>query len=480
MVNINAQGLPEKYEIIRGEESRYGLRYMGAKKEEVILEPRYIVCSAFKALGKVLLVYFVDPENIKNGEGIINSDDMPENELKQRERAETGYYVIRNRKGDLYTTAYDFAASNKFLFIQIKTNRGLELVSLDKDLNEVKRLGCLTFDDHYTKNGNRVLPSSRKSLEVRDKNGDLCRINLIDGTLDSVISFNRPTSKKTVTAKESVEPKEWTYELNLTKGKIYKVSESDLIYKEIASGIDLEKYAGDFVTLLNATPRKDIKEVEVKRHIEKSKLFVFDNIPKEKADLADKIVLTVHSSFKLVNMLLTYYKQDIDAVYKTLTEGFCRFFHIREGSINTDYSIKIVTLNNKAYFLIKNSSGKVFWLEENLHGLKDDTQYELVDYTECHANADYSISRALAKPAWYKGKNSSSYYERVIALDAKFTEIVREHELEENKEFDFSLMLFDRFTYGPLVKEDNSRRHNYNDSKIVLTTTTSDMLIMLE
>lgn len=465
MENINMVGLPEKYEVIRSNEdtSKYGILYHSPKKEEVIIEPKYSVCTAFKALGKIFIAYFVDGQS---------EDDL-------------GYYIIRNRKGDLQTDVpvYDFVACNKILYVQIMTDRGIELVALDKELQIVKSFGAKTFSDYYTMNGNRIIPNTRQTLEVRDKDGSLCRINLTDHSLDSVISFsaNAMTKNKAV-VEDDFKVEDWTYELNLSKGTVTKHDGFGGHISTIASILNMEKYLSDIVVLFDATPEITEVEVPVKRHTETYKIVKFVDIPNERAAVVDRLMKSVITggTFELMHELLAYFNMDYEEVVKCITEDFNSFYKQNYQGLKTEYGVKIVTLEDKAIFMVKIDKHKIYHLIEDLD------KFELLD--KCVYTFDMSESEVMVKdtvladtkdipkPKKHKGK-SNSYYARAFAVDGVFNN--KEYVDEDSKTFSF--MLFDKFTYGPLVKDDTKKtvRHNFNDSNIVLTTTTSDVYLML-
>lgn len=465
MDNINIVGLPEKYEVIRSNEdtTKYGILYRSPKKEEVIVEPKYSVCTAFKALGKIFIAYFVD------GDG---EDDL-------------GYYVIRNRKGDLQTDmpVYDFVACNKILYVQIMTERGMELVALDKELQIIKSFGVKTFSDYYTSNGNRVIPNTRQTLEVKDKDGGLCRINLTDHSLDSVISFSaNALTKNNHVVEDSIKVEDWTYEVNLSKGTITKHDGFNGHISIIASIADLEKYLSDVVVLFDSTPEIIENEVQVKRHMETYKIVKFVDIPNERAVMVDKILKSVLSggTFELIHELLAYLDMNCEEVLKYLTDDFNAFYSKNDQGLKTEYSAKIVTLTDKAIFMVKTDRNKIYHLIEDLD------KFELLDkcvYTLDMSESEVAVkdtvlsdTKEVPKPKKHKAK-SNSYYARTFAVDGVFNN--KEYSEDESKAFSF--MLFDKFTYGPLVKDDTKKtvRHNFNDSNIVLTTTTSDVYLML-
>lgn len=464
MDNINMLGLPEKYEVIRSnsDTTKYGIIYRSAKKEEVIVEPKYTVCTAFKALGKIFVAYFTSEED------------------------EDGYYVIRNRKGDVQTDIpiYDFVACNKALYAQIKTKRGLELAVLDKELQVVKTFGVMTLCDYYTGNGNRVIPNTRQTLEVRDKDGGLCRINLTDHTLDSVISFSSDVKTRFKKEDSNVVVEEWTYELNVTKGTITKHDGLGGHMSTLATMGNLNDYLSDFVVLFDKSPEISEDEVQVKRHMEKYTLAKFIDIPDERATIVDKVIKSVPSyeAMELVHELLRYCDMNLENTMKCLEDDFTTFFKENNQGLKVEYGIKLMTLEDKVAFMMRNQHGKVYSIIDSLDKfeLLNNCVYTL-DLEESKVKikeASLEGTKDIPKPKRHKGKSGASYYKRVFVVDGVFS---NKEFVDEEGEKEFSLMMFDKFTYGPLVKEENKKvgRHNYNDSNITLTTTTSDVYLML-
>ena len=94
---------------------------------------------------------------------------------------------------------------------------------------------------------------------------------------------------------------------------------------------------------------------------------------------------------------------------------------------------------------------------------------------------DFETGKHIEKPAKYKNK-PGSFYKRGLSVKA---------ELKNSKKSDdiigLNFMIFDKFTYGPLAVEKKTdievdghkNRYNYNDKNIVLSTTTSDFLVIL-
>lgn len=463
MDNINMMGLPEKYEVIRNnsDNTKYGILYRSPKKEEIVIEPEYTVCTAFKALGRIFIAYFVA--------------DVDGN----------SYYVLRNRKGDIKSDIpiYDFVACNKILYAQIKTSRGLELAVLDKELQVVKTFGTMTFCDYYTTNGNRVIPNTRQTLEVKDKDGGLCRINLTDNTMDSVISFSSDVTSRFKNDNNSFVVEEWTYELNISKGTVTKHDGAGGHMTVLATIGNLGDFISDFVVLFDVSPETLELDVKVKKHMEKYKIVKFSGIPNERATLVDKLIKSVPSNetMELIHELLAYYEMNVEETVKCLDTDFQTFFKKNEHGLKVNYSIKLITLEDKVIFMLKTERGRVHHIIQSLedYNLLNNCVYILdLDASDIKVReTSLEDTKDVPKPKRYKGKSGTSYYGRVFVLDGVF----RNKEFEEEEEKEFSLMMLDKFTYGPLVKEENKKkgRHNYTDNNIVLTTTTSDIYLML-
>ena len=455
---LNSLGLPEKYQYIKSNEneSLIGLIYQGAKKEEVIVEPKYTQCTAFKALGKIWIAYF-------------NEDD---------------YYVIRNKKGDIETSVpvYDFVACNKALYCKIKTNRGFELAQMNKELDVVKTFGILEFADYYTNHGNRVIPNTRQTLDVKDRSGRLCRINMTDNTLEDVISFGsdaRVNINKEVEEDNIVE--EWRYDVDITKGTITK---SDGLGGHVSSIANLRDLGEDkviLISLFGQAPEEKTEEVKVKRHMETRTTYVFDGIDTERAEKIDKIVRSIPGDGKLSNLrsVFIYFDNNLDGIAKFFTEGFKTFY---KKDI-AEYGIKILTTNDKMITVVRSASGKVTMLQDDIDTdyVMPDSLYEVVSYETTDKDLTHDEGKIIPKPSKYKNKNNS-FYKRGISAKCEMKNTENDDDLIEVK-----FMLFDRFTFGPLAVEashvevDGHRnRYNYNDQNIVLTTTTSDIYIILE
>lgn len=449
---INMLELPDKYSLIRNESdsNKWGIKYSGAKKDIVIVEPECRVCTVFKALGKILIAYTTE------------GDDGEE------------YFVIRNRKGDLEIKekVYDFVASNKALYCHIKTDRGLELANYDKNLRVVKTFGKLTFDDHYTLNGNRVIPNTRQTLDVRDSDGNLCRINLIENTLEDVISFAKSArvNSGTDTGEPEFKIDYYDYKLNITKSTITRMSTLQNV--GIATVSDIGEYLGELSILMGVSPTMKEEEVQVKRHKELYRTYEFANVSVERADLIDSILKSIPSfgSFDLIAKLLRLHNNNIEDVYRTLSEGFTK---VIEDSFN-GYSFKMLTTSDEEYMLIKKGNNKVYCLSEPLsEGMIESSEYEVVDFDVHFTELDSESQSKIPKPLQHKDKKESMY-QRMIGVSLELDSI----DVEEAPRIERKVVIFDRFSYGPGLKEKGSTKHKYSSDSIVLTTTTNDACCM--
>lgn len=447
---LNNIGYPDRYDLIKSDEGLLGIMYTG-KKEEVILEPKYTACTVFKALGKVWLAYLDDSE-----------DADP-------------FYVIRNKKGDVQTEipVYDFVANSKALYGQIETDRGIELAQFDKDLSVVRTFGKLKFKDYCTSKGNRILPNTKQSLEVEDSEGRICRINMIDNTLEDVISFGDMYHKRNIAPeKEEDIVEEWVYEVNFTKETIGKHDLSNnhkMVLCNIGEVPDVSKLKATLDNIFKITPTEVVEEVPVKRHYEKHKKLIYSTIENDKAVVIDKILKAItpdKGSFDDVQELIEYLGtlgDYTEALAKLFTEDFQAFFE--------NYGVKIFTSDKYRYILVKNSIGKVTILKTDLADLDDyssNTKYKIKSFEVKSADTDFESGKSIPKPP-YLGKKNNSWYKRVIAVD-----LVLENDITLN------FIMFDRFTYGPLAVDGSTgTRYNYNDKNIVLSTTTSDIFVTL-
>lgn len=457
---LNSVGLPEKYVFIKNNdnESLIGLMYRGAKKEEVIVEPKYTQCTAFKALGKIWIAY-------------LTEDD---------------YYVIRNKKGDVQTEIpiYDFIACNKALYCQIKTNRGIELAQMDKELEVVKTFGILEFADYYTNHGNRIIPNTRQSIDVKDTSGRVCRINMTDNTLEDVISFGSDARVNKINNTDEVEEdnivEEWRYDVNITTGRVKKSDGVGGHVSNIADLTSLDGYKQTLNNMFGQTGVENTDEIQVKRHFETHTTLVFDGVPAERAELVDKVLkaLPIDSTLEDVQYLIEYYSGNenyMQYVSDFYTEGF--------GDINKEYSMKVMTTSDNMLVVIRKNTGKVKIIKDNLdpNYVAFDADYGLESASAEEKELDFETGKHIEKPVKHKGKNNS-FYKRCLSVDA----VLKNTQVEDDK-IEMDLMIFDKFTFGPLAVEKHTdievdghrNRYNYNDKNIVLSTTTSDFLVIL-
>lgn len=471
MQNINNEGLPARYELIRNslDALKYGIVYKGSKKEEVILEPEYSICTVFKALGRVFLAYMVQD-------------------------GDESYYVIRDKKGKTVfdQPVFDFVANNKILYVQIRTERGIELAALNKELEVLKTFGEMKFDDYYTNRGNRILPNTRQTLDVLDKYNHTCRINLTDNTMDEVITFSKEAKARnsngdTVSEEPFVE--EWQYEFNMTTGRVMKSDGLGGHIHNIANIKGMEKFKDTLVVLMNETPKEISSDVLVKRHYEKHDVLQFNGIDNERAELVDKLLLSVRNGYGLdfIDYMLSYFKNDLENTVKAMTEGFENIIEHNENGVESLYSFKMMTTSDKAVIMIKNTYGKMCSIIKNADASEickaaegdmwTDEDYEVTSLEVGVSNLSFEDSCTVPKPLGLHKNKHNSYYERGFLVAMGVTPINH----KDVDELPFKLAVFDRFAYGPLVKDNDKdgARHNYNDKNIVLKTVTSDFYVEL-
>lgn len=457
---LNNLGLPEKYVFIRNNEddSLIGLMYQGAKKEEVIVEPKYTECTAFKALGKIWIAYLT----------------------------EDNYYLIRNKKGDIQTDIpiYDFVACNKALYCKIETNRGLELAQMDKELEVVKTFGLLDFADYYTNHGNRVIPNTRQTLDVKDSHDRTCRINMTDNTLEDVISFGSDARVKQIqnTDEDEIDNvvEEWKYELDITTGKVTVSDGAGGHLAYIADLAELDKFKQTLNNIFGQEAVENTEEVQVKRHKETRVKLVYDGVPAERAELINVVLKALPSNSTLsdVQNLIKYYSAN-----ENYMQCVCDFYSKDFKKLNNDYLVKVMTTDDNMLVAVKNKSGKVRIVVEDidLGYTEAASDYELVKADIAEKDLDFETGKHIEKPAKYKNK-PGSFYKRGLSVKAELTNSKKSDDI-----IGLNFMIFDKFTYGPLAVEKTTdlevdghkNRYNYNDKNIVLSTTTSDFLVIL-
>lgn len=465
---LNACGLPDKYSIINGDEGLLGIGYTGKKGMDVVLLPKYTSCTVFKALGRVFMAY-----------------------MENTEEDETPYYVIRNRKGDLETDmpVYDFVACNKALYGRIETNRGIELAQFNKELEVVKTFGFLTFADYYTNNGNRVIPNTRQTLDVRDQNNRLCRINMTDNTLEDVISFGSDAGSRVNKEPVEVVVEYWDYVVNITRGTICKTADTGGTSLEVARLTGLENNRKTLTNLFGTEGTPEEVEVPVKRHYETHELIKYDEVTPERAGSIDKILKSLNTGETLesVQKLFEYFAGTsnnlVETVAKFLVDEYACVYESSDTTVmNNKYLMKVLIENNKMYILVRSRSGKVtLTIKDRPEDLNEGTYNKLVGNSVVYEKeVSYDVGRSIPRPQALKNKNNA-HYKR--ALNIKCT-----LENENGNTLDLDFMLFDRFTYGPLAHQSeeslsentdadqkNKNRHNYNDKNIILSTETSDV-----
>lgn len=455
MKQINSLRLPEHYVVIRNanDSNLYGIAYEGKSKQEVIVEPNYSCVTAFRALGRVFVAYFVDDER---------------------------GWVIRNKKGDICsaTPIIDFVACTKCLYGRVPTERGLELAVFDKELNIEKTFGVMVVDDYYTKNGVMVIPNDRKTLDVRDKRGQMCRINMCDNTLEDVISFG---SEARVNGRDSIEDSDeyvenWQYTLNLTRG-IIKKSDDYGNHASIVAELDkdwMESNIALFGVIFGSKPVHKSVTVKVKNHYEYEEHLVYIDIEPEKSKSIESLLRTIPSGEApeyLVD-LINYWEclSGIDIV-----EFMSKYFKDGFKAINKQYSVKVVTTANMFHVMVSDGRKVHVLSEELVIDLADGEVLKIVSSEVKEKELTGEQGRAIPKPKKHSGKRAS-YYKKV--LDVKLNCATVDSE-EEDVEVDVDFLMFTEFTYGPMVGE-HKGRYNYTDKNIVLTTTTSDVYLVMD
>jgi hypothetical protein len=454
MKQINSVKIPEHYVVVRNtnDANLYGITYEGKSKQEVIVEPNYSCVTAFRALGRVFVAYFVDDEQ---------------------------GWVIRNKKGDICSSVpiIDFVACTKCLYGRIPTERGLELAVFDKELNVVKTFGVMTVDDYYTKNGVMVIPNDRKTLDVRDRRGQVCRINMCDNTLDDVISFGSEARVNRNTVEDSDEYVEsWQYIVNVSKGVIKK-SDAFGNHASVVAEIDCD-WLRDNIAMLGMLfgykPVHKKVSVPVKRHFEDEEHFIYEDVTPEKSKSVESLLRTIPSGeapdyLTDIAAYAVEYGGGVD-----LAEYLNKCFKENFKAMNDKYSVKVLTTVDTCHIMVSDGR-KVTVLTGELEGVDYGLELTVksIKYSEKELNGEQG--RAIPKPKKHSGKRSS-YYKKVMdvklecgALDYDGNDI----------EIDIDFLMFTEFTYGPMVGE-HKGRYNYTDKNIVLTTTTSDVYLVMD
>lgn len=331
---LNAFDLPDKYEYITSEDGALmGISYVG-KKEEIILEPEYIEATVFKSLGRVCLIF--------------------------KEPGSDTYTLVNKKKTEKVEGIYDFVASPSIFYIQVQgefNRENLEWCVLNKDFERAKNLGVFTLTDPSTSNGNRVLSSTQKNLEILDRHEKTCRITLKDSSIDEVITFG---NKKKATNDKHHESSSYRLEFNLTNGRVKMVGNlGDDV--RINTFTNLDKNKSFIINLLNTEIVEDTVTVRVKRHDETYNM-VYANI---KSDIALKISKFLsrfeeNTDFDVISTLLS--KKTTGDLMDNFENGFTDIESVEGLSGINAYAIKCINTRNSLLTLVLNrTNGKVIY-----------------------------------------------------------------------------------------------------------------------
>lgn len=468
---LNSVGLPQKYDYIisNSEDGKLvGIEYIG-KKEEVVIPAENTEATVFKSLGKICIVF---------------------------KKAGSDTYTLTNKKKSVQVEGiHDFVAGPTFLYIQIdgEYNReNLEWCVLDKNFERVKNIGTFTLNDVATNGGARVLSGTRTNLEILDRHGKTCRIMLKDASIDEVITFGSKTKRA---EKEKVESATYSFEFNLTNGKVSMTGNmgNDVRINRF-TGID--KVKSSIVNLMDSKFEEDEITVQVKRHVETYKIATVVDVEAEKAKKIAKLLSRFEefTDFSLVALLIETYTTD--GLIEKIDKDFADIVEISGPNVlrgKKQYALQCINMKDMLItLLIERVSGKISYSISD----KDNTKvWDVSNHNVKISNISYcieeygeDINKDAIKLPLSINKHKDSYgnsienerFENIIYMSADLTFEESDGSQTDNG---LAMVIYDGFTYD--IKKIKARRkvselsktelHNkkYNTDDIVLSTRTA-------
>lgn len=215
------------------------------------------------------------------------------------------YWVFIDIKKNLYSDYYlDWISINNqpgksgklFVVTYGDSKKGYIWHLMGKNLQKDRQIGCpMVLTDVLFSRG-RGYTKLVNTLEFFDpRHGETVQINLKDYSMDSMINFRREMNNKSLESSKNVIETALYYNIicDVTTGEI--TLETDKEYKD--STIYFTDISSEFITsislFVNATPKDEVLDVKVKRHMEQRHQYIYKKID-------------VETTFKLKSMLSHY------------------------------------------------------------------------------------------------------------------------------------------------------------------------------
>lgn len=325
---FNNMNLPDKYEYIFNHDTgKVGLVYKGAKETETVLPAIYETAEAFKSLGKILIVF---------------------------RETENSFYTLTNKSGKIkIVNILDILASSTALYLKMPgkfKGNPHEWNKISTDMRVEKNIGCMEISDTSLRNGERILPTHKSTVDMVDKHNKNCRLTLRNGDVDEVLTFASSAKVKTVTgnAKSNQESDWHRFEFDLTTGQVSMFNQYGELTR-INKFKSIAEYAFAISPIVNSKLSTS-EEMDSSGRVHK--LVSTERINASNSEKVAKFIRSFaeNTDFALIAMLACTYPNitNNDAYKKS-------YAHIT----GSEYSICVVSVDKMIVIAIKKHHGKI-------------------------------------------------------------------------------------------------------------------------